>query len=161
MLVTIALVISMLLSDVSTSPINHTDKDLKHIQSIVSEYISISAHPFPSKEEATIFKWAETVHVCRKFLGITSHLRRYKNSSTIEPAYEYQNENNTESENNIPVWPLSPSDLDGLFDSARFDRCLRSMSDPSFGRRITWLYPSDGKVEYLIINIIKFYQYIF
>ena len=160
MLVSISLLVSLLLNVVSTLPFNNTKKDLEHIQSIVSEYVSISAHPNPSKEETKIFKWAETVHECRKILGITSHLRRYKHSSKVESAYEYQYENNTESENNIPTWPLSPSALDGIFDSARFDRCLTSIHDPSFDRRITWLYPSDGKDEYLMIIFIFFLKLI-
>ena len=145
MLGSIILVFLLSYHGISTLEFKHSRRDLKGIRSIVSEYVRNSANPNALQEQPQIFKWAETVYECRKILGINLPRRRYKTSSTDEAAFEYQYENNTESENNIPTWPIVPSDFDELFDDARFDRCLTSIDDPSFDRRITWLYPTDGK----------------
>ena len=145
MLVSIILVFLLSYNRISTLEFKHSRRDLKGIRSIVSEYVRNSANPNTLQEQPKIFKWAETVYECRKILGINFRNRRYKTLPKDEAALEYQYENNTESENNIPTWPISPSDFDELFDDARFDRCLTSMDDPSFDRRITWLYPTDGK----------------
>ena len=145
MLVSTAVLFTSILGYASTTTLKLNRKDSEIVRSIVSEYIRNSANPKPFEEQSKIFKWAETVFVCRKFLGAKSRIKRYRKSFNDEAAVDYQYENNTESENNIPKWPISPSKLDEVFDSARFDRCLKSMNDPSFERRITWLYPTDGK----------------
>ena len=145
MLKLIVLSILIFSNGISTSPFKITRQHKEAIRSIVSEYVKNSATPDPLQDLAKVFKWAETVNECRKFLGTYSRIKRFKTSIKDETAFDYQYENNTESENNIPTWPISPSDIDKLFDASRFDRCLKSMEEPSFDRRITWLYPNDGK----------------
>ena len=147
MLKSFVLLILMLSNGFSTSPFRVTRQHKESIRSIVSEYVKNSATPDPLQDLAKVFKWAESVNECRKLLGTYSRIISYKTFRKDETALDYQYENNTESENNIPTWPISPSNIDKLFDESRFDRCLKSMEDPSFDRRITWLYPNDGKNE--------------
>ena len=145
MLKSIVLLILVFSNGISASPFKITRQNKEAIRAVVSEYVKNSASPNPLQNLDKVFKWAEIVHECRKFLGTYSRIKRYKTFRKDETALDYQYENNTESENNVPTWPISPTDIDKLFDAARFDRCLKSMEDPSFERRITWLYPNDGK----------------
>ena len=147
MLKLIVLLIFVFLNGISASPFKITRQNKESIRAVVSDYVKNSASPNPLQNLAKVFKWAESVIECRKFLGTYSRIKRYKTFIKDETALDYQYENNTESENNVPTWPISPREIDKLFDAARFDRYLKSMDDPSFDRRITWLYPNDGKRE--------------
>ena len=70
----------------------------------------------------------------------------------METPEDYRHEKNTETEKDVPTWDISPSDLDGFFDLARFERYLSWDNNLSFKRRITWLFPDNG--EYTSIQII-------
>lgn len=129
--------------------VNNTQEELDEINAIVHEYVDKSELLRPREEGKMIYKWAETVHACRKSHGIPTPRKYNKlgiaiSSTQDKRAIDYSYENNTESEKDVPTWDISPSDLDGFFDSARFDRYLTWSEDTSFERRISWLFPDSG-----------------
>ena len=149
MLPKLIFVLPMFVNAILALPFNESQQDLEDVRSIVKYFIDISAMPNPL-QDPNLFERAEAVHKCRKSLGITTRIGGHKASSNDKNAWDYANEKNTETEAKIPTWDLSPSDFDMFFDQARFDRYLTSMYDPSFERRITWLFPENGKVVYIV-----------
>ena len=142
-----------------TIPCEHTQEDINEIIEIVEEYLNHSALQHPLEEGYMIYKWAKTVHTCRKSCGIARrrHHNNYgvtKSPSEDRTPFSYKHEKNTESETGVPTWNIPLSILDGLFDRARFDRYLTWNENTAFKRRIPWLYPSNGEH-----NAIKNYNY--
>ena len=136
-------VVSVFLNGIYALPLNDTEQDLDDIRSIVNYFIENSETPNPNVDEG-IFEAAKIVRDCRKSLGINSTIGGDRASQGDEKAMDFWNVTNTETESKIPTWPISPSEFDQFYDQARFDRYLTSIEDPSFKRRITWLYPDDG-----------------
>ena len=130
-------------------PLNQTHEDLYEIEKIVNEYIDTSALANPMQEGKMILRWAETVHACRKTTGITlrSDTVNYAEkelASIGKRPRDYWYEKNSEFEKSVPLWDVSPSDFDGVFDKCRFLRYLNWDDQPEFKRRSTWLYPDNG-----------------
>ena len=146
MLPKLIFVLSMFVNAILAMPFNESQQDLEDVRSIVKYFIDVSAMPNSSKD-ATLYERAEEVHKCRKSLGITTRIGGHIASRSQNSPRDYTNKKNTETEKEIPIWDISPSDFDKFFDQARFDRYLTSINNPSFERRITWLYPDNGMVE--------------
>jgi len=156
---TLAIVIlPVFLNGLFALPLNDTEQELDAIRSIVNYFIENSETPNPNVDE-NLFEAAKKVHNCRKSLGINTPIGEDRASQGDPKADDFRHENNTETEKQIPTWPISPSVFDQFFDQARFDRYLTSIEDPSFKRRITWLYPDDGcwiRAELYSTLILKF-----
>jgi len=143
---------------------NQTRDALDEIGTIIEQYIDNSPLANPWEEGNMIFRWAETVHKCRKSRGITTrkdginHNERDLASKGKTPL-DYEYKKNVDSEKSVPSWDVSPSDFDGFFDSARFDRYLEWDEQPEFKRRSTWLYPDNGcwyRAEIYVTLIVDF-----
>ena len=147
-------VVSLFLNGIYALPLNDTEQDLDEIRSIVNYLIDNSETDNQNVDE-NLFEGARVVHNCRKSLGINTTIGRDRSSQGGRTPRDFSFVKNTERENLIPTWSISPSEFDQFYDQARFDRYLTSISDPSFKRRITWLYPDNGMLkEYLFETII-------
>jgi len=152
------LVLPVFLNGLFALPFNHTEQDLDDIRSIVDYFIDSSEIPKPNLDE-NLFEAAKIVHSCRKSAGINTPIGGDKALQGDSTPEDFKSIKNTETENQIPSWPISPSEFDQFYDQARFDRYLTSITDPSFERRITWLYPNDGcwiRAELYSSLILKF-----
>ena len=136
-------VLPVFLDGLFALPFNHTEQDLDAIRSIVNYFIENSETPNLNVDE-NLFEAAKIVHDCRKSLSINSPIGGDRASQGDPKAGDFTYVKNTETENQIPTWSISPSEFDQSYDQARFDRYLTSIDDPSFKRRITWLYPDNG-----------------
>ena len=136
-------VLPVFLNGLFALPLNDTEQELDAIRSIANYFIENSESPNPNVDEK-LFEAAKIVHDCRKSLGLNTPIGGDRASQGDPTAEDFRHVNNTETENQIPTWPLSPSDFDQFYDEARFDRYLTTIEDPSFKRRITWLYPDNG-----------------
>ena len=136
-------VVSVLLNGIYALPLNDTEQDLDEIRSIVNYLIDNSETPNQNADE-DIFEAAKIVHNCRKSLGINTTIGGYRSSQGDPTPRNFTFVKNTETESLIPTWSIPPSEFDQSYDQARFDRYLTSVTDPSFKRRITWLYPDNG-----------------
>ena len=126
-------------------PQHYTEDELEDIQSIFEESLKNDARPNAEEDKEDIYKWAEVVYNCRKSRGlITTKHDTKKASSADKTPDNYRNEKNSDGEKDVPTWDLSPSHFDTIFDSARFTRYLSWDENPSYKRRITWLYPDNG-----------------
>ena len=139
----------LLLNGILGFPANHTEQEFDEINAIIDEYVDNSVFQNTWASGNTIYAWAKTVHACRKSRGIPTPRQYIKNgvsnlASKDKLAGHFQNEQNTETEKDIPKWEISADDLDREFDSTRFRRYFNSYENPSFKRRIAWLYPDDG-----------------
>ena len=150
-----------------TIPCEHTQEDIDEIIEIVEEYLNNSALQHPLEDGYMIYKWAKTVHSCRKSCGIVRRKNYHPNSGITTTSshndnrtpFSYNHEKNIESEIDVPTWDVSLTILDGVFDQARFDRHLTWEENTSFKRRIPWLYPSNGKFKIRKFEIPFLYQY--
>ena len=136
-------VVSVFLNGIYALPLNDTEQDLDEIRSIVNYLIDNSETPNQNVDE-NLFEGAKIIHNCRKSLGINTTIGGDRSSPGDPTPRDFGDVKNTETESLIPTWSISPSDIDQFYDQARFDRYLTSITDPSFKRRITWLYPDNG-----------------
>ena len=114
----------------------------------------MSALVDPEKEEDRIYQAVEELymtrkkeeHVSRRISPETLNMNRCKQVPTIpnRPAWYFNYIFNDDLEQSMPHWNISYSELDIIFDKARFDRYLNYEINPDFKRRISWLYPPDG-----------------
>ena len=119
---------------------------------IIKDYLQNSAIPRHEHDIEEVLRHAEEFYKYEKARGIS--IRRLLGDAQANfTAYsgrgnspsKYKHVKNTQYENLVPTWDLLPHELDRIaFDHIRYERYLTSYNNPSFKRRITWLYPKDG-----------------
>ena len=129
-------------------PDDREDK-LSDLDLIMKDYVQKSPALGDNHDAHMVSRYAEAVYNYRMAHGISTRQILAKEKSrfscqTGKLVAEFSDEKHTEYEKDVPIWDITPMDLDPIYDEIRYERHLISDTNPDFMRRTTWLYPNNG-----------------